>query len=63
MAQDTVYVHKDGECEVGKFGCNSKAPQAAYELPVDGSDAATTQALANAMKAALIANGICIDAV
>ena len=43
---------------VGAFGCNGKTAQTVATLGADGSDLATTQALANAIKAALIANGI-----
>lgn len=57
--QTTLYVQKDKPAQVGNFGANGATPQAAYALPVAGSDAATTQALANAMRLALIAAGIC----
>jgi hypothetical protein len=40
------------------FGANGKTPQAAYALPANGTDLATTQTLANAIKALLIANGL-----
>lgn len=42
----------------GKFGCNTMAPQAAYSVGAAAIDAATTQALANNLRSALIANGI-----
>lgn len=42
----------------GAFGCNSKAPQGAYSLPAPATDLPTVITLANAIRAALIANGI-----
>lgn len=41
---------------VGFFGSDGVTK---VTLPADGSDAGTTQALANAIKAALIAHGLC----
>ena len=43
---------------VGKFGANGKAAQAAVVAPANATDLATSEALANAIKAALIACGI-----
>lgn len=43
---------------VGKFGANGKAAQAAVVLPANAVDLATALTLVNAIKAALIANGI-----
>lgn len=40
------------------FGCNGKTPQTAYSVGSAATDAATTLALANAIRLALIANGI-----
>lgn len=42
------------------FGCNGKAPQASVIVNAAATDAATTQALVNQLRAALIANGICV---
>lgn len=41
----------------GKFGCNGATPQGKVTLPADATDDTTAYALANAMKALLIANG------
>lgn len=69
MAQSTVYVHKDGECEVGKFGCNGTEPQSAASVnaALATAAAAPTQAefnaavaLINQLRAALVANGIAV---
>lgn len=43
---------------VGGFGCNGKAAQTAAALGAAATDPATTQTLANNIRAALIANGI-----
>lgn len=40
------------------FGCNGKAPQTAVALPANATDLATAITLVNAIKAALIADGI-----
>lgn len=40
------------------FGCNSKTPQTAVALPANATDLPTAITLVNAIKAALIANGI-----
>lgn len=42
----------------GAFGCNGKTPQGAYSLPAPATNLATVITLANAIRAALIANGI-----
>lgn len=42
----------------GAFGCNGATPQTAVTLPANATDLATAITLVNAMKAALIANGI-----
>jgi hypothetical protein len=53
-------IYSNGSIEaVGGFGCNTKAAQAAYALPANATNDATSYALNNAIKAALIANGIC----
>ena len=41
-----------------RFGCNGKTAQVAASLPAAATDAATTQALSNAMRTALINCGI-----
>lgn len=43
---------------VAGLGCNGKAPQAAVVLPANATDLATVITLTNAIKAALVANGI-----
>lgn len=43
---------------INGFGCNGKAPQAAVTLPADATDLASAITLLNAIKAALIADGI-----
>jgi hypothetical protein len=58
-SQVTVEVLKDHPAQVGNFGCNGKAPQTAVTLPANATDLASAEALVNAIKAALIANGIC----
>jgi hypothetical protein len=45
---------------VGNFGCNGKTPQAAYSVNAAATDPATTMALVNQLRAALIANGIAV---
>lgn len=62
MAQKTAYVHKGLDAEVGAFGCNGASAQEAYELPAAADDPTTTQALVNAIRLALIANGIAVEA-
>lgn len=42
------------------FGCNGKTPQAAVTVNAAATDAASTQALVNQLRALLIANGIAI---
>lgn len=42
------------------FGCNGKEAQAAVAVNAAATDAATTQALVNQLRAALVANGICV---
>lgn len=42
----------------GAFGCNGKTPQGSHSLPAPATNLATVIALANAIRAALIANGI-----
>lgn len=42
----------------GAFGCNSKTAQTAVVLPANATDLATAITLVNAIKVALIANGI-----
>lgn len=43
---------------VGKFGANGQIARAARQLPVDGTDLATTMALVNQMKVLLIECGL-----
>jgi len=42
------------------FGCNGKTAQTEVTVAAAASDAASTQALVNELRAALIANGICV---
>lgn len=58
MAQTTVNVLKDHDAQVKQFGANGKSPQAAVVLPTNAVDLATSEALVNAIKALLIANGL-----
>lgn len=44
----------------GAFGCNTKAPQSSYSVNGASTDLATVIALCNQVRAALIANGICV---
>ena len=44
---------------VNGFGCNGKTAQTEVTVAAAATDAATTQALVNELRAALIANGIC----
>jgi hypothetical protein len=60
MAQETPDVRKDGDAQIGKFGCNGKLPQAAAAVAVAAVDPATTMALVNQIRALLIANGIAV---
>jgi hypothetical protein len=57
--QVTDSVLKGHSCQVANFGANGAVPQTAVVLPANATDLATSQALANAIKAALIACGIC----
>lgn len=41
-----------------KFGCNGKTPQGAVTLPTAASDLSSALTLLNAIRSALIANGI-----
>lgn len=43
-----------------KFGCNGTAAQGKYTVNVAATDPATTMALVNQLRLALIANGICV---
>lgn len=43
---------------VAGFGCNSKTPQVAVTLPANATDLPTALTLINAIKVALVANGI-----
>lgn len=45
---------------VAGFGCNGKTPQAAVTVNAAATDAASTQALVNQLRALLVANGIAI---
>ena len=42
------------------FGCNGKTAQTEYTVNADSIDLATVIALCNQLRAALIANGICV---
>jgi len=57
--QVTLQVLKGKPAQVDAFGCNGKTPQTAVTLPANATDLATSEALVNAIKAALIACGIC----
>lgn len=57
--QITASVQKNGNAQVANFGCNGAFPQTAVTLPANATDLATAQTLVNAIKAALIACGIC----
>ena len=46
-------------CSTG-FGCNGATPQTAYAVNVASSDLATVIALCNQLRAALVANGVCV---
>ena len=50
----------DGFQAVLGFGCNSKTPQTAYSVNAASSDLVTVVALCNQLRAALVANGICV---
>jgi hypothetical protein len=56
--QVTDSVLKNHPAQIKEFGCNGKTPQAAVTLPANATDLASAEALVNAIKAALIANGI-----
>lgn len=60
VTTDIVTIGDDQTLEVnGGFSCNGKPAQSAYAVGAGATDAATTQTLANNIRAALIANGIC----
>ena len=59
QTQVTDAVQKGHPAQVGNFGCNGAVPQTAVTLPANATDLATAETLVNAIKAALIANGIC----
>lgn len=59
-SQVTVNVLKDHPAQVGNFGANGKGPQTAVTVNAAATDAATTMALANQLRAALIACGLCV---
>jgi len=46
----------------GGFGCNGQAPQTEYTVNAAATDLDTVVALCNQLRAALIANGICVAA-
>lgn len=59
VTTDLLVVADGGGVEVkGAFACNGKTAQGSYALGAAATDAATTQTLANNLRAALIANGI-----
>lgn len=57
--QTTAHTLKGAPAQLAEFGCNGKTPQLPVTLPTNAVDLATAQALVNAIKVALIANGIC----
>jgi len=57
-SQITDKVMKGHPCQVAEFGCNGKAPQTAVTLPANATDLTTAEALVNAIKVLLIANGM-----
>lgn len=57
--QLTDKVSKKKPCQVQEFGCNGTTPQSTVAVAVAAVDPATTMALVNQLRAALIANGIC----
>lgn len=67
--QDTAYVHKGGNAKLGAFGANGKEPQTAVTVAAAAgarsatyvqAEAEAVRALVNQLRAALIANGICV---
>jgi hypothetical protein len=54
-----VDVVGDIRCSAG-FGCNNKSPQTSYSVNSAASDLNTVISLCNQLRAALVANGICI---
>lgn len=54
----TTALRSGADATVAKFGANGKAPQAAVILPAAAVDLPTALTLVNAIRAALIANGI-----
>jgi hypothetical protein len=59
-SQVTIQCMKGKPAKVDAFGCNGKDPQTAVTAPANATDLATCQTLTNAIKAALIANGIMV---
>lgn len=57
LVTPSLTIAYDGVKVAGKFGANGATPQAKVTLPTDAVDPATSYALVNAIKAALIANG------
>ena len=57
---EVITIDSTGTAVVGKFGCNSKTPQASVVVNAASVDLATAIALCNQLRAALIANGICV---
>ncbi len=58
--QNTIYPVKGKDTQVGQFGANGKLPQPAVAVATAAVDAATTMAVVNQIRAALIANGILV---
>ncbi len=60
-AVERVRVSNTGGVAVaGAFGCNGAAAQAVYAVNIACTDLATVIALCNQLRAALIANGVCV---
>jgi hypothetical protein len=57
--QVTANALKGQPVQCAEFGCNGAHPQTPVTLPANATDLATSEALVNAIKTALIANGIC----
>lgn len=58
-SQATAEALKGQPHQCAEFGANGAQPQTAVVLPTNAVDLATAEALVNAIKAALIACGIC----
>lgn len=56
---DAAVITNNGLKVLNWFGCNGKAVQSSFALPAASTDLPTVIALANAIRTALINNGIC----